>query len=43
MIASSPRVWNGLKGVDKSGLDEARDEPVTIFASRNQTIALDDD
>ena len=43
MIASSPRVWNRLKGVDKPRLDEANDEPATIFATRNQTIALDDD
>lgn len=43
MIASSPRVWNRLKGVDKPRLDESRDEPVTIFAPRNQITALDDD
>lgn len=43
MIASSPRVWNRLKGVDKPRLDEAHDEPVTIFVSRNQTIALGDE
>lgn len=43
MVASSPRVWNRLKGVDKPRLDESRDEPVTIFAPRNQITALDDD
>lgn len=43
MIASSPRVWNRLKGVDKPRLDESLDEPVTIFAPRNQITALDDD
>jgi len=43
MIARSPRVWNRLKGVDKPRLDESGDEPVTIFAPRNQITALDDD
>lgn len=33
MIATSPRVWNRLKGPDKPRLDEARDPPVTIFRS----------
>lgn len=43
MIARSPRVWNRLKGADKPRLDESKDEPVTIFAPRNQITALDDD
>ncbi|KOB01493.1 hypothetical protein AE929_14455 [Xanthomonas arboricola] len=42
MIATSPRVWNRLKGTDRPRLDEVNDEPVTIFATRNRRIALDD-
>ncbi|KTF40812.1 hypothetical protein [Xanthomonas translucens] len=42
MIAMSPRVWNRLKGTDRPRLDEVNDEPVTIFATRNRRVALDD-
>ena len=30
MIATSPRVWNALKGPDKQRLDEANDAPIEI-------------
>ncbi|UKE46274.1 integrase [Xanthomonas translucens pv. cerealis] len=43
MMASSPRVWNRWKGTDKPRLDEANDPPATIFAARNQKVALDDE
>lgn len=43
MIARSPRVWNRLKGTDKPRMAEQRDKPATIFATRNQKVALDGD
>lgn len=43
MMASSPRVWNRWKGTDKPRLDEANDPPATIFAARNQKVALYDE
>lgn len=43
MMASSPRVWNRWKGTDKPRLDEVNDPPATIFAARNQKVALDDE
>lgn len=43
MMATSPRVWNRWKGTDKPRLDEVNDPPVTIFAARNQKVALDDE
>ena len=30
IIATSPRVWNLLKGPEKARLDEVRDEPVEL-------------
>ncbi len=41
MIATSPRVWNRLKGVDKPRLDEANDPPAEIFLARKQVEAVD--
>lgn len=36
IIATSPRVWNRLKGVDKQRLDESNDPPIPVFKrSRN--------
>lgn len=38
IIATSPRVWNRLKGADKPRLDEALDPPVTIFRSEKTAL-----
>lgn len=39
MIATSPRVWNRLKGTDKTRLDEVNDPPAEIF--HNRKVALE--
>lgn len=39
MVATSPRVWNRLKGTDKPRLDESGDAPVSIFSARNRRDA----
>lgn len=43
IIATSPRVWNLLKGPDKPILDVANDPPITIFASRKTVDAGNDE
>ena len=35
MVATSPRVWNILKGPDKQMLDEHRDPPLTLPSRRS--------
>lgn len=38
MIATSPRVWNRLKGIDKPRLDEVNDPPAEIFLNRKAAL-----
>ncbi|MHC1481032.1 site-specific integrase [Frateuria aurantia] len=41
MIATSPRVWNYLKGSDRPFLDEVNDPPIQIFKAK-KTVLLSD-
>ena len=38
MIATSPRVWNRLKGVDKQRLDDSNDSPIPVFKRRRNGV-----